>query len=180
MKASIAGKTNNDEFSSSPSPLREKIVDDIFGWLNGLSNMIDEQSRKIEKLTGLSRNQALTIRAVSRSPSASVTELAKNMYLNPATMVRILDRLEEQGLIARIRSKEDRRVVKIGMTDKFSGIEMILRSITHDSLMHCLAATDDNELRGMLGSLQKLSSLFNATYIHHSGKRGTDIPDVNQ
>ncbi|MHB8121375.1 MAG: MarR family winged helix-turn-helix transcriptional regulator [Desulfuromonadaceae bacterium] len=159
MNASITGELNKKEFSFSQLPLREEMVDDLFGCLNGLSNIIDEQSREIEKLTGLSRNQALTIRAVSRSPSSSVTELAKSMYLNPATMVRILDRLEEQGLIARIRSKEDRRVVKIGMTDKFNGIEMILRSITHDSLMHSLAATDDNELRDILGAVRKLSSV---------------------
>lgn len=159
MQPLIAGETDKDELRTIHSPLREKMVDDLFGWLNSLSNVIDEQSREIEKLTGLSRNQALTIREVSRSPSASVTELAKSMYLNPATMVRILDRLEEQGFIARIRSKEDRRVVKIGITDKFSGIEMILRSITHDSLMHSLAETDDDELRDILRALRKLSSV---------------------
>ena len=64
MNASITGETNKDEFSSSQSPLREQMVDDLFGWLNGLSNMIDEQSREIEKLTGLNRNQALTIKAL--------------------------------------------------------------------------------------------------------------------
>jgi len=176
MNELIAGEKNKDEFSSITSSLREKMIDDLFDWLNGLSNMIDEQSREIENLTGLSRKQALTIRAVSRSPSASVTELAKSMYLNPATMVRILDRLEEQDLIARIRSKEDRRVVKIGMTDKFSGVETILRNITHDSLMNCLAAIDDNELSDILGTLKKLSSLFNAAYLHHYVNRGTEVP----
>ncbi|MDD2272569.1 MAG: MarR family transcriptional regulator [Desulfuromonadaceae bacterium] len=168
MGLSKTGENGKDESLTNQHRLRAELVDDVYGLLNGLSNMIDEQSREIEKLTGLSKNQALTIRAVSRSPSASVTELAKSMYLNPATMVRILDRLEEQGIIARIRSKEDRRVVKIGMTDKFSGIEKILRTITHDSLLKCLATTNDNELSDMLGKLQKLSSLFGAAYINHN------------
>lgn len=180
MRVSKASEKSKDEFHTNQHRQRAELVDDLYGMLNGLSNMIDEQSREIEKLTGLSKNQALTIRAVSRSPSASVTELAKSMYLNPATMVRILDRLEEQGIIVRIRSKEDRRVVKIGMTDKFSGIEKILRTITHDSLLECLAATNDNELSDMLEKLQKLSSLFGTAYINRSENHGTEILDASQ
>ena len=38
------------------------------------------------------------------------------MYLHPATVVGILDRLEKQGLAARVRSTEDRRVVKVELT----------------------------------------------------------------
>ena len=38
------------------------------------------------------------------------------MYLHPATVVGILDRLESKGLVQRTRSTEDRRVVEIDLT----------------------------------------------------------------
>jgi len=47
-----------------------------------------------------------------------VTELARRMYLNPTTMVGILDRLEAKNLVTRARSEKDRRVVHISLTDQ--------------------------------------------------------------
>ncbi|MDD2542620.1 MAG: MarR family transcriptional regulator [Desulfuromonadaceae bacterium] len=168
MQSFIAEEVDKKTASDLQCSLRGKLIGEMFDWLHGLSNVIDEQSREIEKWTGLSKNQALTVRAVMNSPSASVSELAKIMYLNPATMVRILDRLEEQEFITRTRSKEDRRVVKIGVTERGRDIELTLRTITRDSLMHCLESTDDHELMDMLKPLQKLSVLFNAAYLHPS------------
>jgi len=39
------------------------------------------------------------------------------MYLHPATVVGILDRLESRGLMKRMRSRDDRRVVNVQLTD---------------------------------------------------------------
>ena len=47
-----------------------------------------------------------------------VSELARRMYLHPATVVGIFTRLESHGLIKRTRSKEDRRVVWVELTLK--------------------------------------------------------------
>ena len=165
MRSSVASKTNENTTSHSYSDQREKLNVEIIDCLYGLANITDEQSRKFEKLTGLSKCQALTIKAVSRSTSAQVSELARSMNINPATMVRILDRLEEQGLITRTRSKEDRRVVEIGLTDKAKDIGMILHNIIYDSMMHILVAKDNRELLNMLEVLQSISSLFGAAYL---------------
>jgi DNA-binding MarR family transcriptional regulator len=45
-------------------------------------------------------------------------DLARRMYLHPATMVGILDRLEAKELIQRTRSCNDRRVIHIELTDQ--------------------------------------------------------------
>ncbi|NTV48696.1 MAG: MarR family transcriptional regulator [Geobacteraceae bacterium] len=150
--------------------LREELIDELLDRLNSLSNATEGLSREVEKLTGLSRNHVLTIKAVSRSPSARVSELARSMYLNPATMVRILDHLEEQGLITRTRSKEDRRVVEIKLTEKAAGVKMVLHDITHGCMKHCLGITDNQELLDILKVLRRLSSLFDMTCLHPLNK----------
>ena len=55
-----------------------------------------------------------------------VTELARRMYLHPATMVGLLDRLEAKGLVQRARSEKDRRVVHVSITDH--GQELVRNS----------------------------------------------------
>ena len=157
MQTFIASKTNDNEDICSLSEHRDELIEEIFVCLYGLSNVIDVQSREIKKLTGFSMNVALTIKTVSRSPSVHVSELARSMYLNPATMVRILDRLEEQRLITRMRSKKDRRVVKVKLSENATDVELALRNITHKSLTRCFEATDDSELLNMLKAVQRLS-----------------------
>jgi DNA-binding MarR family transcriptional regulator len=168
MEQFKADEINGNAINISPSELREEIIGEIFDRLYGLSNVTDEHTREIEKLTGLTKNQALTVKEISRTPSARVSDLARSMHLNPATMVRILDRLEEQELITRTRSKVDRRVVEIELTEKATDIRLVLRTITHGSMMNSLGATSDRDLMDMLKALHKLSSFFNATSLHAS------------
>ena len=48
------------------------------------------------------------------------------MYLHPATVIGILDRLARLGLIKRTRSRKDRRVVQVSLTKE--GKEVVQRS----------------------------------------------------
>ncbi len=139
-----------------------EMISGVVEWLHNLLSTFDEQSREINKVTGVSRNEVLAIRMVSISPSITVSELAKRMQISSVTMVRILDRLEKKDLIARTRSNRDRRVVEISITDKAQDIDVMLGNITHDILKCCLGVSDDDELLAKLKPLQKLSSQINS------------------
>jgi DNA-binding MarR family transcriptional regulator len=135
----------------------------MFDWIYGLSNIADEQSREIEKNTGLSKNQALTIKLISHSTSSTFSELVKIMHLNPATMVRILNRLEDQGMISRTRSKIDRRVVKIELTENAKTACQALRKISCDSAPNLFVAIDTSKLVEMLNLLKELTAALEST-----------------
>lgn len=90
------------------------IIDDI----RRLFQVLSEQSRKIEHETNLTGPQLWVIKMLEESSPLKVTELARRMYLNPTTMVGLLDRLESRNLVSRTRSDKDRRVVYITLTDQ--------------------------------------------------------------
>ena len=46
-----------------------------------------------------------------------MSDLARRMYIHPATVVGILNRLELQGLIKRVRTNDDRRIVNVELTN---------------------------------------------------------------
>jgi len=48
--------------------------------------------------------------------ASTVAELARECKLDGGAMTRMLDRLETKGLVARVRSSEDRRVVNLALT----------------------------------------------------------------
>lgn len=48
----------------------------------------------------------------------SASGLCKGASYDPGAMTRMIDRLERKGLVQRLRSPEDRRVVKLALTDE--------------------------------------------------------------
>ncbi|WP_295527301.1 MarR family transcriptional regulator [uncultured Pseudacidovorax sp.] len=48
--------------------------------------------------------------------AGTVAELARECQLDTGAMTRLLDRLEAKGLVRRVRSQEDRRVVNLELT----------------------------------------------------------------
>ncbi len=95
-----------------------KQVAEIVDNIRRVFQVINEQSKRVKRQTGLTGPQLWTIKTIADADTINVKELAHRIYLHPATVVGILDRLEENGLVVRTRSKEDRRVVGIKLTGK--------------------------------------------------------------
>lgn len=64
----------------------------------------------------LTFSQYVTLKKL-QAGTVGVTELARAAELNPGAMTRLLDRLEEKGLVARRADPDDRRLVHIDLTD---------------------------------------------------------------
>ena len=64
----------------------------------------------------LTFSQYVTLKELANGP-AGVTELARIAQLNPGAMTRLLDRLEERGIVQRVADPSDRRVWRIHTTE---------------------------------------------------------------
>lgn len=96
---------------------KPETVTGIIDNLRRIFGAISEYSKSAEQSTGLTGPQLWAIKILGNSAPMRVSELARRMYLCPATVVGILDRLEAKGLARRIRSKEDRRAVDLHLTE---------------------------------------------------------------
>jgi MarR family transcriptional regulator, organic hydroperoxide resistance regulator len=86
--------------------------------LRRIFQVVNEQSKKIEQESGLTGPQLWTIKVMADTGPVKISELARRMYLHPATVGGILDRLEVKELILRTRSRQDRRVVRVTLTSQ--------------------------------------------------------------
>lgn len=75
-----------------------------------------ELERQFEP-SGLTNAQWKPLFKLSTGEVSTVAELARVCTLDAGGMTRMLDRLEAKGLCQRERSSEDRRVVKLALTD---------------------------------------------------------------
>jgi MarR family transcriptional regulator for hemolysin len=65
---------------------------------------------------GVTRAQWKVLFKLTRTPGLRQVELADMLDLEPITLCRIVDRLEEAGLVERTRDPEDRRAWKLHVT----------------------------------------------------------------
>lgn len=76
-----------------------------------------EVERELEP-SGLTNAQWVPLLKLYMGSASTVAELARGCQLDTGGMTRLLDRLETKGLLRRVRSSEDRRVVNLELTDE--------------------------------------------------------------
>ena len=91
-------------------------VAEIINNIRRMFQVFNDYSKKAKRETGLTGPQLWAIKIIAENAPLKVSDLARLMFVRPATVVGILDRLERKGLAARTRSREDRRVVTVELT----------------------------------------------------------------
>ena len=74
------------------------------------------QADKRLDVHGLTSAQWGPLMRLKNAGACTVAELARWLQVDAGAMTRLLDRLEKKGLCKRVRSTEDRRVVKVELT----------------------------------------------------------------
>ena len=77
----------------------------------------DMQSKAMAKACGLTSAQLVLCKGIDELGEVTTTALSAYADLSPATVVTILETLEERGVIERYRSVADRRIVHTRLTE---------------------------------------------------------------
>lgn len=93
-----------------------KDSDDILTSLRRIMRATDLYSQKLARETGLTAPQLLLMQGIEKEGRPSTKTLARHIVVSQATVTRIIDRLERDGLVTRSKSDTDKRVVNIGLT----------------------------------------------------------------
>lgn len=108
----------------------------------------DERARAI----GVTRPQWRTLTLLSRHEGINQGGLAEMLEVEPITLCRMIDRLEEAGLVERRRDPADRRAWQIFLTDAAKPVLQQLRAMADDMYETVLAGVSSGE-RGELTRL---------------------------
>ena len=85
-------------------------------------------------------------------------ELSKALGIDSGLMTRMLDKLEDKGLLQRRRNADDRRVVNLCLTEKGKDVAVQLPDIAPDVLNRRLRHFSEAEFQEFLHLLRKFSA----------------------
>ena len=83
----------------------------------------------------------------------SASGLCKGVSYDPGAMTRMVDRLERKGLVQRVRCPDDRRVVKLALTEEGKAVypKLVARAAAvMNRKLHGFTKAEAHELEGLL------------------------------
>lgn len=105
---------------------------------------------------GVTRAQWKVLFRLQRQPGLRQVELADMLDIEPITLSRIVDRLEEAGWVARRADPADRRAWRLEVTAKAQPLIVKLRTLAEELMEQAFAGLTEPELELMRGKLTKI------------------------
>ena len=116
--------------------------------------------RKTFEDVGLTMPQCMVIGALIKSGEMKISELSNKVKLSNSTVSGIVDRLENQGLVVRTRSEEDRRTVFVKTTKKVEEIYNGIHKKVEESFENLLSLGTDEEMGKIVEGLNTLNRIL--------------------
>ena len=122
-----------------------------------IARLLRERFNDTAQSLGLTLAQGRALLHLARHQGASQVALAQMLEIQPITLLRQIDRLEEAGLVARRPNPSDRRAQQLNLTEHGTALiaEIVaLGQTLTDVAMAGLSGTERNRLFDMLGRIK--------------------------
>ena len=93
-----------------------RLQDHVGYWLRRLSDAVHGRFERQLAVHGVTVAQWNALVAVYHGEATTVRALARFIHIDPAAVSRVIDRLEEKGLMARMADPTSRRRVRLALT----------------------------------------------------------------
>ena len=149
----MAGVVARELKQKSAFASREQEV--LLGLRIAAARIMEPWEKFLKATAELTANQYNVLRILRGSDPARLAcgDIAERMIAHDPDVTRLIDRLSRRGLVARVRSRQDRRVVEVAITDK--GREVLRSLDAHvdrmpKAMLGHLGASKLKELAGLL------------------------------
>jgi MarR family transcriptional regulator, multiple antibiotic resistance protein MarR len=113
---------------------------------------------------GFTSAQWPILRLVAAGATPTAADLCRQLNYDTGSMTRMLTRLERKGVIARKPSADDRRVVRLHITQAGRKLYPKLREVIIRVLNHLTSGLSPDEIREVSGQLRTMRENLAAAY----------------
>jgi DNA-binding MarR family transcriptional regulator len=136
-------------------------IKNIVWALRRIVNLIYRDSKEMNKRYGITGPQSLVIKCLysANSPLSSAT-MSRSLCVTPANMTGIIDRLEQKGLVHRLKKQGDRRQTLIELSDKGKEYGEKLPDLIEAKLIEGLGNLNPTEIYGIYSAFSNIISII--------------------
>ena len=144
-----------------PQPAERESLDLL---LAQVSHLHYSRAHALLEAIGLYRGQPPVLRALWEHDGLTQTQLAQRLHVTPATMTKMLQRMEKAGFLTRRPDEHDRRVSRVRLTRAGRAIRARVQAVWQAMEQETFAGLTPAERRALRRSLLTLRrNLMDAT-----------------
>lgn len=117
-----------------------------------------------DEFKDISYNDFHIIEAIGTSEPKSMSATAKLMGVTTGTLTKAMDALTDKGYVTRERSKQDKRVVWVSLTEKGKAAYAHHEEFHRDMIANAKGQLNEHETTVLIYALAKLTDYFKEVY----------------
>ncbi|MEZ4562211.1 MAG: MarR family transcriptional regulator [Thermomicrobiales bacterium] len=125
-------------------------------WLNRLRGLFHARLEAALADYGVTVAQWSVLITVYREDAVTPLEIARFIDVDPGSLTRLLDRMEDKGLIGRLPVDGDRRSIRIALTPHAAALTPRLAALADANDAALLAALPESEIQDFRHALARL------------------------
>lgn len=136
-------------------PNLETVNDYLVSVFNDILT-IEESELKKSQFNDLSITEMHTIEVIGMYKKKTSSEVAKELSITVGTLTVAINNLVKKGYVERLRSEDDRRVVKLGLTKKGKLLFRVHQHFHREMVKNILKGMEQEEEQALLRALKNL------------------------
>lgn len=137
---------------------RDTIVQLVFDLTHSFKRYMHKSHSDDE--TGITMPQRMVVGMLFRHQELKISELSKKLGLSNSTVSGIVDRLEKQHIVQRVRGENDRRVVRVRLTPFFAEKHQDIQKNMEKNLEELLQKCSRQEIEKIIDGLTILKDVL--------------------
>lgn len=134
------------------------MSDEIAFLIGDTSNVLRRSFDRRARQIGVNRSQWRLLLRLKRNPGVKQIQLAEYLDIEPIGLARMIDRLEQSGLVERRGNPNDRRVWHIHLTKEAEPVLARLQALSEeflDDMLSNIGADDQDQLINTLKAIRE-------------------------
>lgn len=133
--------------------------DELYSLLIYLNRKIFNHDDIIKRLS-IPSSHAKVIFYLIYSKNASVSEIAKDLSISKSNMTPIIDKLIKEGFVERLPDPNDRRIIRIGITEKGYKFSTEQKELAKKNLREKISSLSSEDLVQIQNLTKKLNEIL--------------------
>ena len=124
--------------------------------INDVARLMRRNFNRRAQNLGLSQAQWQALAYLRRQEGGKQVTLADTLEIQPITLARLIDRLEEAGLVSRQPDPNDRRAIRLYLTDKAEPLLREMQEMSAETKRQATMALTDDARNQFIATLQQV------------------------
>lgn len=122
----------------------------LFNTMLQFGKLMAQQTQESHEEKMATRLQFFALKFLKDQPNGTIGDLAKPLHLSKSSTTQLIERLVKLGLVERVDDKEDRRIIRLVITENGEKEFVVLRKRLMEKMQKIFSKIPPEDLRELI------------------------------